>query len=310
MVSLKFAIMGTGGVGGVFGARLAAAGEDVSFIARGAHLDAIRQNGLKLTSEKRGNLLIKPELVTDKPGEIGPVDVVFLTVKLWDTEAAAQAIKPLIDEKTAVVSLQNGIEKDVVLRREFGAKHVVGGVSYVAATIESPGVIAQRGDTQRLVFGEYDRSKSERLIALKAACEKSDLEAELSLDIEKALWEKFVFLVAMSAVLSATRQTIGPIRSNPLTRQLLIEVMSEAIAVGRASGVELDDEVSERRMQYCDALAPDVIASMLYDLQSGNRLELPWLSGYVVQLGRKLNVPTPANQVLVSVLSPYVNGSN
>jgi 2-dehydropantoate 2-reductase len=302
--------MGTGGVGGVFGARLADAGCDVSFIARGAHLEAIRKNGLKIDSEEVKHSLIKPAQATDKPEEIGPVDVILFAVKLWDTESAAKQIEPMVGDTTAIISLQNGILKDDVLRSCFGSERVVGGVSYVAATISEPGVVCQKGVVQKLVFGEYGaQSKSKRVEELQTACIAAGLEADVPDNIEKAIWEKFVFLVAMSAVTAATRQTIGPVRSHPSTRQLLIDVMSEAIAVAEARGIVLDDGLIERRLAYWDGLSPDVTSSMQHDLQQGNRLELPWLSGTVVELGKELGVPTPVNRVLVDLLMPFVDGS-
>lgn len=302
--------MGTGGVGGVFGARLADAGCDVSFIARGKHLAAMKANGLNIDSAEVGDSLIKPVSATDNPAEIGPVDVVLFAVKLWDTESAAKQIEPLVGDSTAVISLQNGILKDDILRKHFGAERIVGGVSYVAATISEPGVVTQKGTVQRLVFGEYgSNSESARLTKLREACLKAGIDAEIPKNIETAIWEKFVFLVAMSAVTAATRQTIGPVRSHPRTRQLLIDVMQEAIDVAHARGVTLEPGLIERRLAYWDGLSPDVTSSMQHDLQQGNRLELPWLSGTVVDLGKELGVPTPVNRVLVDLLLPFVDGT-
>lgn len=306
---VKIVIMGTGGVGGVYGSRLAAAGCDVSFVARGKHLEAIEKNGLKLVSEELGDLLIKPIKATGDPESIGPADIVLISVKLWDTEKAAKQIKPLVGENTAIISLQNGITKDDTLRAEYGKRNVVGGVSYVAATISEPGVVTQKGKVQRLIFGEYGSPTSARLEELKQACLEAGLEAEVHSDIERAIWEKYVFLVAMSSVTSAARQTIGPVRSCPGTRQLLVDVMTEAISVGQARGVKLADGLVEKALSYWDELSPDVTSSMQHDLQHGNRLELQWLSGNVVSLGKELGVETPVNRVLVDVLSPYVNGS-
>lgn len=307
---MKIAVMGTGGVGGVFGARLADAGCDVSFIARGAHLAAIRQNGLKIVSEEVKDVLIHPCKASDDPKEIGPVDIVLFCVKLWDTESAAKQIESMVGESTAIISLQNGILKDDVLRKQFGTEKVVGGVSYVAATISAPGVVTQKGVVQKLVFGEYGaKARSSRLEALQEACIKGGVDAEIPENIEKAIWEKFVFLVAMSAVTAATRQTIGPVRSHESTRRLLVDVMTEAIAVAKARGIVLDDGLIDRRLAYWDGLSPDVTSSMQHDLQHGNRLELPWLSGTVVDLGKELNVPTPVNRVLVDLLMPFIDGA-
>lgn len=306
---MKIAVMGTGGVGGLFGARLAKAGFDVSFIARGAHLEAIKANGLKVVSEHRGDVHLTAPEATDSPADIGPVDFVFFTVKLWDTESAAEAIRPLINSDTAVISFQNGVQRDDVLRSILGEGHVLGGISYVAATLQEPGVICQRGFVQKLVFGEYSGERSPRVNDLAAACAKAEIEYDIPADIEKALWEKFVFLVAMSSVTASTRQQIGAVRSNPDTRNLLIDVMKEAMEVGRAKGVKLSDDLVDRQLAYMEGLAPDVTASMEHDLRHGNRLELPWLSGAVVQIGKELNVSTKVNQVLYSVLSPYIMGS-
>ncbi len=307
---MKIAVMGTGGVGGLFGARLAKAGFDVSFIARGAHLAAIKKRGLKIISEHRGDVHLESPHATDDPSEVGEVDFVFFTVKLWDTESAAQSIRPMVGQKknTGVISFQNGVQRDDVLRSVLGAKHVLGGISYVAATIQEPGVICQRGYVQKLVFGEYSGDRTQRVCRLAEACAKAEIECDIPPDIEKALWEKFVFLVAMSSVTASTRQQIGAVRSNPDTRNLLVDVMKEAMQVGRAKGVKLSDDLVDRQLAYMEALAPDVTASMEHDLRNGNRLELPWLSGAVVQLGKELNVKTPVNQVLYSVLSPYVMG--
>lgn len=307
---MKIAVMGTGGVGGVFGARLAEAGCDVSFIARGKHLAAIKENGLKVVSEEVKDCLLKPCKASDNASEIGPVDVVLFSVKLWDTESAAKQIEPMVGESTAIISLQNGILKDEILRKYYGKERVVGGVSYVAATISAPGVVTQKGVVQKLVFGEYGpKPASKRLEELRDACLKGGVDAEIPENIEKAIWEKFVFLVAMSAVTAATRQTIGPVRSNEGTRRLLVDVMTEAIAVAKARGIVLDDGLIERRLAYWDGLSPDVTSSMQHDLQQGNRLELPWLSGTVVELGKELGVPTPVNRVLVDLLMPFVDGS-
>jgi len=306
--NMKIAIMGTGGVGGLFGARLAQSGSDVTFIARGAHLEAIRKTGLKIVSEHRGDVHLANAKATDSPAEVGAVDFVFFTVKLWDTEPAAQAIKPLIGENTAVISFQNGVQRDEILSEILGCEHVVGGISYVASFIEEPGIVCQRGFAQKLVFGEYSGMRSKRVEELALQCAAADIEAEIPIDINLAMWEKFVFLVAMSSVTASTRQKIGPVRSDPHTRKLLVDVMTEAIAVGRAKGVPLGDDVVPSQLAYVDGLAPDVTASMEQDLRRGNRLELPWLSGAVVELGEKFGIPTPVNRTLCAVLSPYVMG--
>jgi 2-dehydropantoate 2-reductase len=320
---MKIAMMGAGGVGGLFGARLAQAGADVHFIARGKQLEAIRENGLKIESALRGDALIKPAQVTDDPSTIGPVDYVFVSVKLWDTEQAAEMIKPLIsaapsgskgspaDLNTAVISLQNGVTRDQIFRRAVGAEHVMGGISYVGATIKAPGVIEQKGQVQKLVFGEYNSPEPTRRVNdLKELCESAQIEVETPDDIERALWEKFVVLVAMSTVLAATRQTIGPTRERPETRALLAAVMSEVRDVAIKNGIALAPDLVATKLSYLDQLAADVTASMEHDLRSGNRLELPWLAGSVIDMGTKLGVDTPVCRVLTAILLPYVMGPN
>jgi 2-dehydropantoate 2-reductase len=305
---MKIAIMGTGGVGGLFGARLAQAGFDVTFIARGAHLDAIKTHGLQVHSPDRGNILIKPAQAVSDPKGVGIVDYVFLTVKLWDTDSAVELIKPMIGDQTTVISFQNGISRDDVLREKLGKQHVLGGISYVGATIQGPGVIEQRGSVQKLVFGEYGGAKSERVLALQKACETAEIEVVVPDDIEKALWEKFIVLVAMSSITACCRSSIGPVRENAKTRALLEAVMKEVAAVGKARGVDIADDIVTRQLGYLDNLGGDVTASMEHDLRHGNKLELPWLAGTVVALGHELNVATPTCDFVCAILAPYVDG--
>lgn len=306
---MKIAVMGTGGVGGLFGTRLAQTGCDVTFIARGHHLEAIRKHGLRVLSEHLGDALIAKAKATSDPTEVGVVDHILFTVKLWDTESAARLIKPMVGENTAVISLQNGVARDEVLRREVGEKHVVGGISYVAATIEEPGVIIQRGNAQKLVIGEYGAEPSSpRVQKLKEACEKAGIEVTIPDDIEKALWNKFVALVGMSTLTAATRLSVGPVRENPETRALLVRTMKEVYEVGLKKGVNLESSIVDTQMQYMDSLAPDVTASMEHDLRHGNRLELPWLAGAVVDMGKELGVETPVCSILSAILSPYLMG--
>ncbi len=306
---MKIAIMGTGGVGGLFGARLTQAGIDVTFIARGAHLEAIKTKGLQVISPDRGNILIKDAQAVSDPRGVGFVDYIFLTVKLWDTDSAVELIKPMVGEHTTVISFQNGISRDDVLKAKLGAENVLGGISYVGATIQAPGVIEQRGTVQKLVFGEYGGTKTERVLALQKACESAAIEVVVPDDIEKALWEKFVVLVAMSSITACCRSSIGVVRENPETRALLQAVMNEVVAVAKARGVAISADIVERQMAYLDNLGRDVTASLEHDLRHGNKLELPWLAGTVVTLGRELNVPTPVCSFVSAILSPFIGGS-
>lgn len=302
---MKVAIMGTGGVGGYFGTRLALAGHDVQFIARGRHLDAIRAQGLTVRSPL-GDMHLPAPAITDRPADIGPVDVVLLGVKLWDTETAAQAIRPLVGPGTAVISLQNGVVKDEMLRAALGEAAVVGGVCYIAATIEAPGVIAHSGTLQKLVFGEYGGQRTPRVEAFRQACEQAGIEAVVSEDIARAIWEKFVFLVGLSGATASTRCALGPVRSHPASRRLLLTLMAEAVAVGRAEGVALPPDYAEDRLRFCDQLPGDMTASMLRDLLQGHRLELPWLSGDVSRRGALLGVATPYNSAVADMLALHV----
>ncbi len=305
---MKIAMMGSGGVGGFFGGRLAHAGCDVSFIARGAHLAAMREHGLTIENEPQGDIRLPKVRVSDDPGALGPVDLVILSVKLWDTEAAARSIRPLLGPHTGVLSLQNGVIKDDILRRELGDAAVMGGVAYVAATLSRPGVVRQTGTLQRIVLGEYGGGKSARAEFLHQALLRAGVESELSSDVRKAIWEKYVFLVGLSASTTTMRLSLGPIRSNPQARAFLLELMREAVAVGRAHGVALPEDYAEDRLAFADGLPADMTSSMHHDIDRGNPLEVNWLSGGVVQLGQAKGVPTPVNRAVCDILAPHAAG--
>ena len=305
---MKIAMMGSGGVGGFFGGRLARAGQDVTFIARGAHLAALRERGLTIENGPQGNLHVPDIKATDDAASIGPVDLVILSVKLWDTEAAALQVRPIVGPETAVLSLQNGVIKDDIMRRVFGEKAVMGGVCYVATHISKPGVIHQTGTMQRIVVGEYDGTKSKRAQALHAALAASGVTAELSDDVRRSIWEKYSFLVGLSATTASMRRTLGPIRSNPQTRAFLHDVIREVVAVGRAHGVALPADFADNRMAFGDTLPADMTSSMHHDLEKGNRLEVEWLSGGVVRLGAEKGIPTPCNRAVCDILALHAGG--
>jgi 2-dehydropantoate 2-reductase len=305
---MKIAMMGSGGVGGFFGGRLAKAGYDVTFIARGRHLAAMRENGLTIENAAQGNIHIPKVSATDDPAKVGPVDLVILSVKLWDTEDAARSIKPMVGPDTGVISLQNGVIKDDILRTILDEKNIMGGVGYVASHISRPGVIDQVGTMQRIIVGEYDGRESERAKFLHKALLDAGVTAELSRDIRRAIWDKYVFLVGLSGTTTTMRTTLGPIRSNPRTRAFLLDVMREVVAVGRALGVSLDADFADQRMQFADTLPVDMTSSMHHDLERGNRLEVEWLSGGVVKLGQKAGVATPCNRAIWDVLALHAQG--
>ena len=304
----RFAIMGSGG-GGYFGARLAAAGSDVTFIARGAHLDAIRTVGLRVESPL-GDVTLHPAQATDRPGEIGPVDVVLFATKLWDTEVAGEACRPLMGPDTAVVSLQNGVDAEDSLAAILGAGHVMGGVSQIAAVIERPGVIKHNGDFATIIFGERDGVTTPRAEALRDALTDAGIKTILSDDINKVIWQKFIMLVGLSALTTVTGQSIGPIRNNVETKHLLEQVMTETAAVAGARGIADSDEILAKTLTFLDGLPDAMTSSMAGDRKRGNRLELDWLSGAVARIGAEAGGATPANQFIVAALRLDAGGSS
>jgi 2-dehydropantoate 2-reductase len=304
---MRITVMGTGGVGGYFGARLAKAGHDVTFVARGQQLAALRERGLRVESP-RGDLHLREVKATDTPAGIDGADIVLFGVKLWDTAAAAEAIKPLIGPDTAVVSFQNSVVKDDILREALGAEHVIGGVCYIAATIAEPGVIRHTGQMQKLVFGEYDGTVSPRVAAFRDACVEAGIDVELSERIRQSIWAKFVFLVGLSGTTSTMRAPIGTIRSNARSRAFLHDVVDEVVQVARAEGVPLAADYAKDRLAFADQLPATMTSSMHNDLERGNRLEVAWLSGDVVARGARLGVATPCNRAIADILSVHSEG--
>jgi 2-dehydropantoate 2-reductase len=305
---MRIAVIGAGGVGGTFGVALAQAGADVTFVARGAHLAAIRERGLRIEGG-RGEALLRPAQATDDPASIGPVDLVLFCVKLWDVESAGAQIRPLVGPETGVIPLQNGIDASERLSPILGKRPVMGGVAQVSATIAEPGVIRQTGALQRLVFGELDGSRSPRGERFLALCQKAGFDATLTERIERALWEKFVLLVAMSSITGVARLPVGKLRDDPDLWGLYATVMGEVVAVGRARGVDVAPDLADKLLAAVKSFPATGMASMAVDLLRGNRIELPWLAGKAVELGRELGVPTPATAALYAALKPYVNGA-
>ena len=303
---MRIAVMGSGGLGGYFGARLAAGGADVRFVARGRHLEAMRSDGLRVEGPEP--IHVARVSATDDPGDIGVVDLVMFCVKLWDTETALRQIRPLVGPGTAIVSFQNGVLKDDALRAVYDAAQVMGGVGYVATTIDRPGVIRQTGPMQRLVFGEFDGSRSARGKAFLDACLAGGIKAELSDHILREIWQKYVFLVGLSGTTTTMRTTIGPIRENAQTRAFLLDLMREVVAVGRAHGVDLAEDYAEVRVRLADDVAYDMTSSMHHDLERGNPLEVRWLAGGVVELGKAGGVPTPLNRAVADILALHAGG--
>ncbi|MBA4739493.1 MAG: 2-dehydropantoate 2-reductase [Burkholderiales bacterium] len=304
---MRIAVIGTGGVGGYFGARLSEAGEDVTFIARGAHLEAMKNKGLAIHSPL-GNMHLDKIQCTDDPSTIAPVDIVMIAVKLWATNEAIEAARPLLSEGTGIISFQNGILAEELLLKAFTKTHAMGGVANIAALIEEPGVIRHNGTMASLFFGELDNESSSRSKLLLEACEKANITASIPEDINRAIWEKYIRLVTMAAMTTICRMPIGPIRNDTDTRSLLTQILSEIIAVAKAKGIKFSADVVAEQLSIIDSYPPSMVASMCGDLRRGYRLELPWFSGTVTNLGKDFNIPTPANAFVYSALKLFENG--
>lgn len=300
---MKVVVFGVGGVGGYFGGRLAQAGEQVTFLARGEHLEAIQTNGLRVDSIK-GDFTIQPAIATDDPSLVGIVDVVFLGVKAWQVPEAARALPPLIGEHSCVVPLENGVDAPGQLAAELGAGHVLGGLCKISAFIARPGHIRHAGIEPYIAFGELDNQPSARVDRLRSAFERAGVVVEVPPDIQVAMWEKFLFIAAISGVGAVTRVPVGVIRDVPETREMLETAMREIFEVARARGVELPSDVIDRTMAFTDGLSPGVTASMQRDIMDGRPSELESQNGAVVRMGLETGVSTPANAFLYHALIP------
>jgi 2-dehydropantoate 2-reductase len=303
---MRIAIIGAGGVGGYFGARLAASGTDVAFVARGAHLKAMQTGGLRLESPK-GDLHLKTVTVTDDPKTIGPVDVVFFTVKLYDTDAAAALLPPLLGPQTVVVTFQNGIDSVDMLTKAVGREHVAGGVAHIQAAITEPGVIRHTA-LQQLIFGELDGARTPRLEALFAACTVAGFEAKLADRIDDELWLKFVRLTALSGMMAVTRSPLGVIRDDADLWTMLQAAIMEAMGVAHAKGIPFAPSAFSDTVKHISAMPAHAKSSMLEDLERGRRLELPWLNRRLAGVAAELGVPAPIHRFIATVLAPFVNG--
>ena len=290
---MKIAIMGSGGVGGYFGGLLARAGHEVAFIARGAHLQALRENGLKVRSV-HGDFDIPHVFASDDPIEFGVTDLTICTTKTYDISIADQ-LRPLIGPQTALLPLQNGVETPDWLARQFG-EAVLGGAVWVVSTIAEPGVIQQQSQFRRIVFGELDGRDTPRLHAIHAALSNSGATVEITGDIRKVLWTKLLFIASFSGITSVTRAPAGPVMACAESRLLLERAMREVDTVARAKGIHLDPDVVEQNMEFCDKMTPDTTASMQRDVIAGRRLEYDAINGAIVRAGRETGVPTPVHE--------------
>ena len=304
---MKIAVMGAGAIGGYFGGRLAKAGFDVSFIARGAHLDVIRKNGLKVLSPL-GDFTIHPATVTEDPAEVGPVDVILFMVKNYDTLRAAEQIRPLVGPDTAIIPFQNGVEARAMLSNVLGARHVLGGVAFIPASIQKPGVIKHNAELAKLVFGEFDKQITPRALSFLDALEKAGVTGEIPADISMVLWSKLMFLTSMSAINCITRQPVGLVQSDGETIALYMDAMREVAAVAVAHGVSLGEEAIADNMALAKSFPPNNKTSMFQDLEAGQRLEIDYLSGAVVRLGREKGIETPIHRTAWVAIKPWING--
>lgn len=302
---MRIAVVGAGGLGGYFGARLAASGNEVHFLARGAHLAAMRAAGLRVRSTL-GDVALGPveTRATDDPAEIGPVAVVLFTVKSYDTERAASALPSLLGPGTAVISLQNGIDNEEKLAARIGRERVAGGVAYIFAGIAEPGVIRHTGGPARILFGALDQPSTPRLEAFLGACRAAGIDAELVDDIRVALWTKYAFICATAGLTASTRSPMGAIRDSPRTWSLFRQVIEEGVAVARAEGVALPDDLVERHLAFARGLERDVYSSLHDDLVAGRRMELDALLGELVRRAERAAVAAPASAALYAVLLP------
>ena len=306
-MALKIAVMGSGGVGGFFGARLAQAGSAVTFVARGAHLQAIAANGLRVDS-KTSPTHVKPARCVEQAADAGPVDVVMFCVKMADTDSAAQHIRPLVDQGATVFTFQNGVESAERIGFAVGPENVVAGTAQIAAVIAEPGVIRHTGSMARLVFGEADGNPSPRTQAMLAACKAAGFDCLLSDDIVRAVWMKFAMLASVAGLTTLTRGGIGPVRTNPHSRRLLEAAVAEVVAVGARLDRHVGGDDAERTLKLIDGLPAEMIASMTHDLLAGKPLELDGLSGTVARLGEAHGVPVPTHRFIADALAVHAAG--
>jgi 2-dehydropantoate 2-reductase len=307
MARMRIVVMGSGGTGGYFGAKLARAGEDVTFVARGAHLAAIAASGLRIRSASEGEWVVRAPAVERLDG-LPPADLVLFCVKSFDTEEAAALIRPVIGPHTGVLSIQNGVDNEQTLARVLGPGHVLGGAVRVFATIEAPGIIRHTFGGH-MTFGEMDGRETDRARAFLAACRKAEIPTELVPDVERALWDKYVFLTTHAGVTAITRCPAGVVRALPEVRELYRRIGAEIVAVGRAAGAPVDDGQLAQGLKMLDAVAPTASSSLHHDLTHGKRLELEALHGHVLRLAERHGVAAPTVFAIYAALRPYRDGA-
>lgn len=304
---MRIAVMGSGGTGGYFGSLLARAGEEVTFIARGNHLAALLTQGLTVRSRLAGDFTL-PVRATDNAEEVGSVDLVLFCVKAYDTDLAAELIRPLIGSETVVLPLQNGIDAAERLLPVVGGKHLIAGVALITSSVEAPGTVAQSGGAGKIIMGELAGGESARTARLLQAFERAGIPTQVHPDIQIAIWEKFVFICAFGGMTALTRLPIGPVLASEACRALFEGVMQEVTEVARVRGVGLPGDTVERSLTLAASFEPWARGSLYHDLESGRRMELDALNGMVVGLARKSGCSTPFNFAIYAALQPYAEG--
>jgi 2-dehydropantoate 2-reductase len=305
---MRVTVMGSGGTGGYFGGLLARAGEDVTFVARGPHLQALRSKGLTVRSGLVGDFTV-PARATDDPGEAGPADLVLFCVKAYDTESAAERLGRAVGPGTVILPVQNGIDSAERIGRVVGPGHVIGGLAAVSSVVEAPGVIEHRAGPDAIQLGELDGQPSPRTQRVADVLRRAGIKAQVRLDIRVALWEKFVLICGLSGLTALTRLPLGAVIACAETRTLLAQTMAETDAVGHAEGVALPEGLVGRLLKFFEGSDPGIRGSLYYDLAAGRRLEIDTLNGTVVRLGRERGIPTPANFAVYAALKPYADGA-
>jgi 2-dehydropantoate 2-reductase len=300
---MKILVMGTGGVGGYYGGLLAQQGNEVTFIARGSHLYALRHEGLKVKSI-HGDFTVFPAQATDEPINVGPVDLILFCVKTYHTDEAAQAIRPAVGAQTTVMSMQNGVDAAERIGKVVGLEHMLGAATWLSSAVEAPGVIKQISQFRRIVFGELSGGRSKRVESIYQVLNQTGLTVEISEDIQKVLWTKFVFIAAVSSIGSLTRLPMGDYRSVPESRRLLINIMQEVESLAREQGVALDRDVIAKTLEFIDNSGPHIKPSMQLDVESGHRTELESMVGVIGRKGRELGVSTPVADFVYASLLP------
>lgn len=300
---MKVVVLGAGGVGGYFGGRLAVAGHEVAMVARGAHLAAMREHGLRVTSV-HGDFQVRVP-VADDPGAFRPCDVVLFGVKSFDTETAAARLGPVLGPETAVVSFQNGVDNEGQIAAVVGAEHVVGGAAFIFSVITEPGVVAHTGGPARIVFGELDNRRTPRVEQLLAACVGAGIDATIASDIGAVLWTKFAFICATAGMTAAVRLPLGEIRDTPPAWAMFRQIFAEVVELARLEGVPLGDDVVDRQLQFAADLPPGSFSSLYHDLTTGHRMELDALHGSVVHRAERFGLSVPACTAVHAILTPW-----